>query len=668
MPSSQMVQKTTRFILTILVLITISACQSSDTASTSQSLTFSASSTSINVGEFVTLSWSASTADSCAASGDWSGSKAISGQETVGPLQANSTFTLSCRTPSTTLVETISINVASAPMLSFMADRTSINAGESVILFWATESVDSCTAFGAWTGSRAVNGQETVGPIQADSTYTMRCNTGSNTLIETVNVVVMTTGGNLNLEGTVDSSFVDGEAFNKVYIFSGNVPADDYDGDSGDPVATATVTQDPGACTWRYGLASGLADGQYTVAFTADAGEDNPSTNDVLNFVGSTTINVSGGTAVQNFVPANIVRIGPTRTFTSFAQAAVAVSDGDVVEIDAGIYQDDVSVWRRNNITLRGINGRAHLKAVAIIPFSGGNDQKNGKAILVSQGDNVRFENLEFSGARVPDLNGAGIRPEGGAVSICNNYFHDNENGILGGGTTVLVEYSEFDNNGLGEFGRTHNIYISAADRLIFRNNYSHHANIGHNLKSRARENYVLYNRLMDEVSGTSSYAVDLPNGGLSYLIGNLLQQGPAGDNNFIFRYGAEGLAAGATHRVYVVNNTFVNDRQSGTFVSFVAGTNSASLTNNLFVGNGTVLSGTAQQTTNLQTNSPGLVDMANYDYRLTAGSAARDAGSASGSGDGYSLVPIEHYLPPHSTEPRIQSGQIDIGAYEYSP
>lgn len=54
---------------------------------------------------------------------------------------------------------------------------------------------------------------------------------------------------------------------------------------------------------------------------------------------------------------------------------------------------------------------------------------------------------------------------------------------------------------------------------------YSHRANLGHLVKSRALENHILYNRLMEEAAGNSSYAVGLPNGGLSYRIGNLIQR-----------------------------------------------------------------------------------------------------------------------------------------------
>src|SRR6185436_2920192 len=181
---------------------------------------------------------------------------------------------------------------------------------------------------------------------------------------------------------------------------------------------------------------------------------------------------------------------------------------------------------------------------------------------------------------------------------------------VLGGGGNVLIEYSEFARNGgcVTGFGCAHNMYIDAA-RLTLRYSYSHHASIGHLVKSRSRENYILYNRIMDEADGTSSYTIDLPNGGLSYVIGNLLQQGPNTDNPTILIYGEEG-ATNPSQTLYVVNNTFVNDRGSGTFVELSGGT-IATLQNNLFVGSGTVVSGGAvTQTTNRTTNAPNFVNI----------------------------------------------------------
>jgi hypothetical protein len=342
------------------------------------------------------------------------------------------------------------------------------------------------------------------------------------------------------------------------------------------------------------------------------------------------------------------------------AAAASAAQDGDVVEIDAGLYPADVAVWYQDNLTIRGVGGYAHLRA------DGANVQ--GKGIWVLAGNDTVVENIEFSGVTVPDQNGAGIRHDGWNLVVCNGYFHDSEEGILGGAGDVLVEYSEFANNGYGD-GFSHNMYILDAERFTLRHSYTHHARIGHNVKSRARENYILYNRIMDEASGTASYAVDMPNGGLSYLIGNLMQQGPGADNYAIVSYGTEGLSGGRTHNLYIVNNTLVDDRGGGVFVQTASGTSTVRLINNLFVGNGSILTGASgNMTTNMQTTAPGIVDINGYDYRLTAGSPARDAGSNPGSGDGFDLLPAYQYLHKRDRELRMTNGVIDIGAYEFRP
>ena len=262
---------------------------------------------------------------------------------------------------------------------------------------------------------------------------------------------------------------------------------------------------------------------------------------------------------------AAVILVGPTRTYTLPSQAAAVSLDGDIIEIDAGIYLNDAAVWRRNNLTLRGVGGRAHMKMTQQIAYIPSNDQANGKGIWVTQGSNMTIENIEFSGAAVADQNGAGIRHEGNNLTIRNCYFHDNENGFLGEGGALVIENSEFAYNGFGD-GFTHNLYVGNTASLTFRGNYSHHAKIGHTLKSRAQENYILYNRITDE-TGTASYEIDLPNGGRSVIMGNLIQQSAATDNSTIISYGAEGLS-NTLKDLYVVNNTVVNSRSAGsTFV-----------------------------------------------------------------------------------------------------
>jgi hypothetical protein len=91
-------------------------------------------------------------------------------------------------------------------------------------------------------------------------------------------------------------------------------------------------------------------------------------------------------------------------------------------------------------------------------------------------------------GAKVPDKNGAALRLEGTNFTLRNSFLHDNENGILSNANTssnIVIEYTEFGHNGYGD-GYSHNLYIGNVGSLTFRYNYSHDANVGHNLKSRA--------------------------------------------------------------------------------------------------------------------------------------------------------------------------------------
>jgi len=116
---------------------------------------------------------------------------------------------------------------------------------------------------------------------------------------------------------------------------------------------------------------------------------------------------------------------------------------------------------------------------------------------------------------------------------------------------------------------------------------------------------------------------------------------------------------------LYIVNNTFVNDRNGGIFVNnhSVA---PAMLINNLFVGIGTILAGPGEQKQNLSVEEAGFKNRAAYDYRLLPGSAAIDKGIDPGrSASGFVLRPGFQYVHPLGSEVRRQRGAIDVGAYE---
>ena len=142
----------------------------------------------------------------------------------------------------------------------------------------------------------------------------------------------------------------------------------------------------------------------------------------------------------------------------------------------------------------------------------------------------------------------------------------------------------------------------------------------------------------MDEKDGTSSYAIDFPNGGLSFIIGNNIQQGPDTDNSLIISYGAEGLK-NIINEVYVVNNTIVNDRHYGIFFRVNNSTKKAIFANNLLIGQGEISNGPVDKITNLHIpaitglkslfeKDPDFVDAEHFDFRIQSGSAAIDKGS----------------------------------------
>src|SRR6185295_11160630 len=116
-------------------------------------------------------------------------------------------------------------------------------------------------------------------------------------------------------------------------------------------------------------------------------------------------------------------QVGSSKTYKSPNALYLAniVNDGDTISIDAEDYIGIQSLarWSANNLLIRGIGGKPHLK--------GGGKSLQGKGIWVIAGNDDIIENLEFSGASVVDNNGAGIRFENLNLIVRSCYFHDNE-------------------------------------------------------------------------------------------------------------------------------------------------------------------------------------------------------------------------------------------------
>ena len=362
-------------------------------------------------------------------------------------------------------------------------------------------------------------------------------------------------------------------------------------------------------------------------------------------------------------------QVGPGKTYAKPCAAIAAAAAGDIIEVDAaGSYDGDHCAWTTDNLTIRGVGGRAKIDA--------GKNAANvtgGKGIFVIGAPNATVENFELAGAVSADANGAGIRHEGTNLTVRNCFLHDNDDGILGspavdGVGEVLIESSELAANGAGD-GLSHNMYLNHYAKLTLRYSYSHGAKVGHLVKTRARVNYIVANRLTDEAGATASYELNVPSAGTTFVIGNLIEQSAESQNPTVIDYASEPGTLNPDTHLFVVNNTLVNSRPAGgTFIADPTAT-PAVIINNIFVGPGTVTSqANAVQTTNF-TGAVGdakLVSAATYDYHLTAGSPCANAGTDPGMGGGQSLVPLAEYTHPRAGVVRTSVGTIDIGAYEF--
>jgi len=78
---------------------------------------------------------------------------------------------------------------APVPVVNLSASPSTIDQGQSATLSWSSSDASSCTASGAWNGSRSTSGSETISP-GVTSTYTMTCSGADVSTSDSVTVTV----------------------------------------------------------------------------------------------------------------------------------------------------------------------------------------------------------------------------------------------------------------------------------------------------------------------------------------------------------------------------------------------------------------------------------------------------------------------------------------------
>ncbi len=254
---------------------------------------------------------------------------------------------------------------------------------------------------------------------------------------------------------------------------------------------------------------------------------------------------------VPSLCVASDIRVGATRTLKTLAAGVSSAKAGDRIILDPGIYLDDIATISQA-LTIDGAG--AVLRATKAL--------SDRKGILVVNAD-LTVNNVTFDGAQVTDAdgkNGAGIRMQAGNLVVDGCTFINNQDGILANpnaDSTVTIRRSTFTGNGAGD-GYTHGIYINAVSQLTVTDSVFSSTRTGHDIKSRALKTTIRNTVLDDGVTGTSSYAVDMPNGGVAVLDGLRITQGPHTSNTVMIAYGAEGNLH-PTSSLAVANSTFIN-------------------------------------------------------------------------------------------------------------
>lgn len=242
-----------------------------DVIANSPTLSLRAAETNIDSGTATTLTWAAVNATSCSASGEWSGSRSLSGTESISPA-ADATYALSCTGDGGTSTASINITVnAAAPTLSFSVDRSTVSSGGSARVNWMAADADSCTASGGWSGTRAANGTETVGPISAGTTYTLTCTGPGGSIVDMLRISVTSAVG---ISWVAPTENVDGTVLTDLAGYR------IYYGTESRGYSDMVELMDPGATSHALNLSTG----DYHVAMTAIDSDGNESaySNEVL--------------------------------------------------------------------------------------------------------------------------------------------------------------------------------------------------------------------------------------------------------------------------------------------------------------------------------------------------------------------------------------------------
>jgi len=159
-------------------------------------VTLSASPTSVAGGGASALTWSSANATSCAASGDWSGTKATSGTQTTSVLAVTAVYSLTCTGAGGSSQPATAVVIVSGPATATLtASPISVASSGASTLTWRSTGASSCNATDGWSGTKLPSGTQSTGPLTLSTKYSLVCTgSGGTSSIASVTVNVAPSG------------------------------------------------------------------------------------------------------------------------------------------------------------------------------------------------------------------------------------------------------------------------------------------------------------------------------------------------------------------------------------------------------------------------------------------------------------------------------------------
>jgi hypothetical protein len=203
------------------------------------------------------LSWNATNANSCTASGAWSGNLATSGSRTISSIQQNSSYIVTCSGDGGSSSSSVVVSVM--PTISLTASQTSVPSNGSTTLTWSSTNATSCEASGDWSGSKPTSGILTIDSIIADNVFNLSCSGAGGTANYSLNVsVIVNNNGTALLSWTPPTANTDESALTDLTgykIHYGTSPGNYTEVITIDnPGLTSYLIEDLAANTWYFAM------------------------------------------------------------------------------------------------------------------------------------------------------------------------------------------------------------------------------------------------------------------------------------------------------------------------------------------------------------------------------------------------------------------------------